>query len=263
MSDDAQKQSAPGVWYGRVRMGLGWGWFQGAVGDPAAHAHYAIQLVLSDRPVPVWTTSDGWQPRCAVLLGPSLMHALGRRDEAVTLVYLEPDSGAGRRIRQLLRNGVAELTHAQQVACRAALAARPQAPDEALADSLVPNGLVVAGRCIDPRIDALLDGIDARLDDAISTARLAAAAGMSVSHFQHRFRAQTGMPVRPYLRWRRLLRAMHAVLSGASLTDAALQAGFADAAHFTRTMRRHFGITPRTLAAMAASADRRFVQDAS
>lgn len=250
MSDDAQKQSAPGVWYGRVRMGLGWGWFQGAIGDPAAHAHYAIQLVLSDRPVPVWTASEGWQKRCAVLLGPSLMHALGRSDEAVTLVYLEPDSDAGRRIRQLLQHGVAILSPEQQAACRDALDAKPQAPDEALVEQLVPAGGGVAERRTDPRIDALLADVDAWLDKGSGTSRLAAAAGMSVSHFQHRFRAQTGMPARPYLRWRRLLRAMHAVMTGATLIEAALLAGFADAAHFTRTMRRHFGITPRALAAM-------------
>ena len=34
---------------------------------------------------------------------------------------------------------------------------------------------------------------------------------------------------------------------GSSLTDAAVEAGFADAAHFTRTFRGHFGIPPSAL----------------
>lgn len=233
-----------------MRLGLGWGRFQGVVGDPAAHAHYAIQLVMSDRPLPVWTASEGWQARCAVLLGPSVVHALASSDEAVTLIYLEPDSCPGRRVRTLLASGVADLTRAQRLACHAALAARPQAPDEALADCLVPQALGAVARHHDRRIDAVIVGIDARLDQVVGAAQLAAAAGMSVSHFQHRFRAHTGLAVRPYLRWRRLLQAVRAVTAGSSLTEAALQAGFADAAHFTRTMRRHFGITPRTLAAM-------------
>jgi AraC-like DNA-binding protein len=55
------------------------------------------------------------------------------------------------------------------------------------------------------------------------------------------------MAVRPYLRWLRLARALQAAARGLSLTDAAHEAGFADAAHFTRTMRRHFGVTPGSM----------------
>ena len=73
---------------------------------------------------------------------------------------------------------------------------------------------------------------------------MAADAALSPSRFAHAFRDQTGMAVRPYLRWLRLARALQAASHGQSLTDAAHEAGFADAAHFTRTMRRHFGVTP-------------------
>jgi AraC-like DNA-binding protein len=44
-----------------------------------------------------------------------------------------------------------------------------------------------------------------------------------------------------------LARALQAAARGLSLTDAAHEAGFADAAHFTRTMRRHFGVTPGSM----------------
>ena len=67
--------------------------------------------------------------------------------------------------------------------------------------------------------------------------------------FAHAFREQTGMAVRPYLRWLRLACALQAVARGQSLTAAAHEAGFADAAHFSRTMRRHFGVTPGSVLA--------------
>jgi AraC-like DNA-binding protein len=61
------------------------------------------------------------------------------------------------------------------------------------------------------------------------------------------FVEQTGLPFRTYLLWLRLMRGLEAFASGASLTDAALDAGFADSAHFSRTFRRMFGTTAAAL----------------
>ena len=50
--------------------------------------------------------------------------------------------------------------------------------------------------------------------------------------------------------YRLCLRAQEAIAliaSGRSLTDSALMAGFADAAHFCRTCRRMFGTAPSDL----------------
>jgi len=77
-----------------------------------------------------------------------------------------------------------------------------------------------------------------------SVQRLAAEVALSPSRFSHRMRALVGMPVRPYLRWLRLRRAFTLAANGASLTQAPQDAGFADAAHLTRTVRRHFGVAP-------------------
>ena len=68
-------------------------------------------------------------------------------------------------------------------------------------------------------------------------------AALSPSRLRHRLVEIVGMPFRPYLRWLRLQRAMKFIAGGASLTEAAYAAGFADGAHLSRTMRRHFGIS--------------------
>jgi len=56
-----------------------------------------------------------------------------------------------------------------------------------------------------------------------------------------------GTPLRPYVRWLRLQHAARELVSGRSVTQAAHVAGFADAAHLTRTFRRMLGATPRVL----------------
>ena len=58
---------------------------------------------------------------------------------------------------------------------------------------------------------------------------------------------QTGTALRPYILWRRFLRAWALVQRGDSLSTAAHDAGFADAAHFSRTSSRMFGFPPSAL----------------
>lgn len=232
-------------------MGLGWGIFRGRTGDPSPHSHYAIQVVLSQKPVHVWTELLGSSLEAGLVLGPGVRHALGSSDDAITLVYLEPDAIPGRRVRGALRNGYLQLTGTQRREYERAIEAQVSAPDFALAELLGSQAEATpAATSSDSRIDALLARLDSLLDTPCSVAKLATMCGMSPSHFQHRFRAQTGMAVRPYIRWRRLLKALQGVASGSSLTVAAYAAGFSDAAHLSRTMRRHFGITPGTLADM-------------
>lgn len=73
---------------------------------------------------------------------------------------------------------------------------------------------------------------------------IARAAGMSKSSFTKLFRASVGMPLRRYVLWRRLNIAIAAIGEGSDATTAAHQAGFADSAHFSRTMKQMFGVSP-------------------
>jgi transcriptional regulator GlxA family with amidase domain len=62
-----------------------------------------------------------------------------------------------------------------------------------------------------------------------------------------------GIPLRPYLAWLRVQRAAIDIVCGNSLGEAALAAGFSDAAHMSRTFRRMLGIAPSSLKAMSCS----------
>lgn len=120
-------------------------------------------------------------------------------------------------------------------------------PDRWLAALLTEAADSLAERARDALISQALASLPMPLPETFRADVLAAQTGLSASRFQHRFRAHTGMALRPYLRWRRLLAAIERMMRGAAITEAALAAGFSDAAHFTRTMRRHFGIAPSAL----------------
>ncbi|HJZ76561.1 MAG TPA: helix-turn-helix domain-containing protein [Vicinamibacterales bacterium] len=80
-----------------------------------------------------------------------------------------------------------------------------------------------------------------------SLTALAAVAGLSRSRLMHAFTESIGTPLRPYIRWLRVQRAICALYSGHTVTEAAHLAGFSDASHFARSLRRTLGATPRQL----------------
>lgn len=100
---------------------------------------------------------------------------------------------------------------------------------------------------IDPRIQAALDFMKQQPDRKAPLAVIAATVGLSEGRLGHLFGEQIGIPIRRYLLWLRLVQAIDLLFKNVSLTAAAHDAGFADSAHFTRTFRRMFGVTPSEL----------------
>jgi AraC family transcriptional regulator len=95
------------------------------------------------------------------------------------------------------------------------------------------------------RLRHVIDYIDAHLDQDLTLAELAAVAGFSPSHFKALFRQATGTPVHRFVLERRVERARLHLLEGRlSVTEVALETGFAHPSHMARWMRRLLGLSP-------------------
>ena len=116
---------------------------------------------------------------------------------------------------------------------------------QAVVDELV--GGLPPTRVVDERVDRALAVVESRLDRALTLAEVAREVNLSPSRLRHLLAEQTGTGFRGHVRWRRLLRAWGLVRAGASLTETAHAAGFADSAHLSRAVRRAFGLTPSTI----------------
>lgn len=103
-------------------------------------------------------------------------------------------------------------------------------------DALAPRHPAVKRMC------ELLDMNASERD--VSVTELARRSGLSMRQLRHRFTEELGINPQAYLRWRRVRRAMDAIARGASLTTAAIEAGFADSAHLSRVWRAQFGMAP-------------------
>lgn len=231
-------------WRGGALMGAGWATFAGAVGDNREHAHHALQLVVGETAdVAVWIRGRGDVQAPAVLLDADVVHRL--HPGPARLLYLDRESQAGRLLSPTCVAGARGLTPAERFAVLDAWPL-PSCLDMApvlTALGLGPTASSAAARP-DDRVQRVLDALVTRSDWDGRLATLAAEAAISPSRFRHRVRELIGMPLRPYVRWLRLRQALTLAATGESLTRAAQDAGFADAAHLTRTMQRHFGVAP-------------------
>lgn len=69
--------------------------------------------------------------------------------------------------------------------------------------------------------------------------------GMERTRLLKQFRRETGMTFRHYKSWAGLSTAISLLKDGRSISDAAMEAGFADLAHFSRQCRAITGYSPR------------------
>lgn len=92
----------------------------------------------------------------------------------------------------------------------------------------------------------VIDYIKANLTQDLSILDLATLTGMSESHFSRSFKHSVGIAPYQYLMQQRVERAKQLLKQQAtSISDIALDCGFANQTHFTRVFRQTTGMTPK------------------
>lgn len=209
-------------WQGELWLARDFCLLLGANGDTRAHAHYAHQAVLNpERPLRM--TLGGTAVSGHVLLIESgQRHAFDEAGQPMLAVYAEPLAFSLDTLRAVLAD-IDTVSAANLPAVAALMQAAPRQP-------------------LDPRIATALRALDASLEEKISATDLARQASLSLSQLERLFGQQVLLSVRRLVLWRRLRLALSLAMGGESLTVAAHAAGFADAAHFSRTVRSTFGV---------------------
>jgi len=223
------------------------------------HAHHAIQVTLR---------LEGWfrlgsapgaglgPERQAAIVAADRPHAFAA-DGTVAMVFIEPESAAGRAVAELhcRGGGVSPLPPGLlgevPVALLDAFRAGERSRMEAVAREVIGRlgGDAARGRRLEPdaRVLRVLRLLAAEPDAPPSLPEAAAAVRLSPGRLRHLFVQETGLHFRGYLLWLRLGRAVAVLAGGGALTEAAHVAGFADSAHLSRTFRRMFGLAPSEL----------------
>jgi AraC-like DNA-binding protein len=227
------------------------------------HAHYAIQIAFGSEPGLRFRTSsdDPWISYGGAMIPSRQPHSMDATDvRSNAVLFIEPETREGRALAEhYLRGGIAPMPDAVVAEAVPPVFAvwREQRSARALADAArgvisALTGGVEPTELSDQRILRAVAFIKSHLDSPLTLEAVAAEAFLSPSRFRHLFVEQTGMALRPYILWRRFLRVWELLAAGHSLSSAAHHAGFADAAHLTRTSRRVFGFPPSAMRLVGA-----------
>lgn len=242
---------APGDWRGRMFLGSGQLVYAGPAGATELHAHHAFQLLVTLEGTAALRGAEGPPVHTrAAIIPPGAPHAFAAPVPAVLLLYVEPDGLVGRQLRRRVERTRAPadwvLTgHSLLAAAPGLLPATWEEASQAagaLLSTLV--GPTQRPQVLHPAVLRVVRYLHGHLEGDVHLGTVAAHAGVSSSRLSHLFTSQLGIPLRPYVLWLRLQAAAAALGEGATLTEAAYRAGFADGAHLTRVFRRMFGIRP-------------------
>jgi AraC-like DNA-binding protein len=226
---------------------------RGPGGASGFHAHHAMHVVLA-LTGELGVRTDGDERRAAgVVTPPDVRHSIDARGVDVLLVFLDPESEAGATLARALGGQVRLLEGGERdrllEGAEPAELMRGGGTDwtRRAADVLGVGGLP-ARRAVHPKVKkllALLRTLPPGADTSLEA--LGGAVGLSPGRLMHAFTESVGIPLRPYLQWLKLQRAAAAISGGTPLAEAAHAAGFADAAHMTRTFRQTLGTAPSAL----------------
>ncbi|SEK27502.1 transcriptional regulator, AraC family [Stigmatella aurantiaca] len=93
--------------------------------------------------------------------------------------------------------------------------------------------------------------LHANAPEGVSLEDLASAVGLSKFHLARVFARDTGLPPHAYQQRLRLWRALPLLRRGVPAVEVAYSLGFADQAHFARSFKASYGMTPRRYARSA------------
>lgn len=216
--------------------------------DLAPHSGSVWCLAVGvDHPVTVSTAAHQVTAR-SVLIPPRLVHHLDTHSGRLVSCYLDPSSTRPAAGRGRFRCPAGDLMtgHVDQTLLT----------DIPADDTSARRWLDLAAPAVphrtDPRVAAAIRRITADPQRAPSSRCLAAEVGLSESRFLHLFRRQAGTSLRRYRLWVRLLRAGSSVSAGKSLTEAAVEAGFASPSHLADRIKSTFGLTATELLSSGA-----------
>lgn len=214
--------------------------------------HAAVWLSAPDGAMRVNLADGAHLENMVIYLPSGTEYATEEVATSIAALYWEPESASFHRVAERFDN-VPRAFHCPNACSEGWQRLQNSATSLAEADEIIARLFGLAP----VELNAPLH-VDGRVDTALAFLRespqlygsiesLADKVHLSPSRFAHIFKRVVGVPVRRYVLWMKMRRALDLAMAGDSLTTAALSAGFSDSAHLSRTVRAMMGIAPEYL----------------
>ena len=109
------------------------------------------------------------------------------------------------------------------------------------------EGYRVSNKKFDSRALCIAQRIRKELPNVSPLSVYAEELNLSSDRLSHLFRESFDVSIKNYVLLEKMRKALLLTLEGVPFTDASLQAGFADAAHFSRSTKKNFSLTPTSI----------------
>ncbi|MCE7989846.1 MAG: AraC family transcriptional regulator [Caldilinea sp. CFX5] len=223
------------------------------------HRHYCFQMIVSIR-----STFDcviggvAYQEKTGFIINQNVPHSCVAERASVLIYFIDAESYFGWQLKELLAGEAvldiepfftAEQQHRYRVEDNQTLSkVRLQQMASEIFAVMLPPVSQPTPPFLDERIAQAIHFIEQHIQSNPSLEMIADLVCLSPERTRHLFAQATGVPFSQFLLWKRLKQViLFTVRDGLSLTTAAVEAGFADQAHFCRTFKRMFGISAKGL----------------
>lgn len=224
-----------------------------------SHNHHALQLAFTtDKPFLMKMKDGEWGNYTSLMLASDCPHQCNASQSRIIFISVDPSSFIAKRLKEVflkfsLFNILSGETTNNFINDLLLLLINPN--DYNSIRKLIfqffaqLSGAESASShsVIDSRIEQAVQIIKNSHNRKITLEYIAQNVFISESRLVHLFKEQIGIPIRRYILWYRLNLAVKKIIDKKNLTEAAYSAGFSDAAHFSRTFSKVFGISPSTI----------------
>lgn len=217
----------------------------------AIHDHHAVQLIIDfDGNFGLQLKSKEIKKFKCVLIDSDVPHNCITKNDRMLILNIVPESNIGKKLKTLYlhENGLKSINN-KLTNSFASNIIRESADglDEKRIVTLTETYLYDLSKTslplpLDDRIANVIELLSIHKENILTIKEIAAHVFLSESRLIHLFSSQVGIPIRKYLLWLRLVKAIQKTFQNNNITQAALDAGFSDAPHFNKTLKRMLGL---------------------
>ena len=215
------------------------------------HDHHAVQLIIDlEGEFELRSALKSNRNFKSVLIGPDFPHECITGNDTMLILNISPESSIGANLKRnyLAENGYEDINNTPTAYFVEKLSGLLEGEiNEKNIVAVTEQYLYkLSGTAspppIDDRVKQAITFLEKKEWGTIKVKEVADSVYISESRLIHLFKEQVGIPIRKYILWLRLVKAIQYSLQNNNITQAALASGFLDAPHFNKTLKRMFGL---------------------